>query len=377
MRYLLSLGRIALRICAALTILVFVAGIIVRGQRYLLRHRAEMLLADMQTISLRQTTFRDVQPIMIRWRRWGSYDGPCDEARCSFNIQLSDLNTPLSQFLYEHWAAFALATYLGEPPTVIRAHFTVIDGMVWSESMGFGIETQGRGWEGRRYVDLLGGSARSTSKTDPLFWGSHWHLHPDYNISWTGKMRDQTQLEFTPFANSADVHRLMVLNFSCLTRPIPCRHKNDFMPVALAQLAYWSSLPDESTNMEHQCDDPMTIERFGRDSRNIVIAKVKAGRVISEEPDIDSRGYDMILTFQQELKVRAHWNSQTPLKLSMSYAMSTALPQLGSSLIVFFKDDSFGQYSMDGCSPLPLTDANLAAVRRGIAEDNRPSDLPD
>jgi hypothetical protein len=377
MRYLLSVGRIALWICAALMILVFVAGIIVRGQRYLLRHRAEMLLADMQTISVRRTTFRDVQPIMIRWRRWGSYDGPCGEARCSFNIQLSDLNTPLSQFLYEHWAAFALATYVGEPPTVIRAHFTVIDGMVWSESIGFGIETQGRAWEGGRYVELLGGSARSISKTDPLFWGSQSHLHPDYNISWTGKMRDQTQLEFTPFANSADIHRLMVLNFSCLTRLIPCRDKNDFMPVALAQLAYWSSLPDESTNMEHQCDDPMTIERFGRDSRNIVIAKVKAGRVISEEPDIDSRGYYMILTFQQELKVRAHWNSQTPLKLSMSYAVSTALPQPGSSVIVFFKDDSFGQYSMDGCSPLPLTDANLAAVRRGIAEDNRPSDLPD
>ncbi len=129
--------------------------------------------------------------------------------------------------------------------------------------------------------------------------------------------------------------------------------------------------------MEHQCDDPMTIERFGRDSRNIAIAKVKAGRVISEEPDIDSRGYDMTLTFQQELKVRAHWNRQTPLELSMSYPMSIALPQPGSSVIVFFKDDSFGQYSMDGCSPLPATAPNLAAVRRGIAEDNRPSGLPD
>ncbi|MFZ3215144.1 MAG: hypothetical protein WA192_03705 [Candidatus Acidiferrales bacterium] len=116
MPYFLSVGRIALRICAALMILVFVAGTIVRGQRYLLRHRAKTLLANMQTISLRQTTFRDVQPIMIRWRRWGSYDGPCDEAHCSFNIQLSDLNTPLSQFLYEHRAAFALATHLGDPP---------------------------------------------------------------------------------------------------------------------------------------------------------------------------------------------------------------------------------------------------------------------
>jgi hypothetical protein len=120
----------------------------------------------------------------------------------------------------------------------------------------------------------------------------------------------------------------------------------------------------------------MTIERFGRDSRNIVIAKVKLGRVISEEPDIDSRGYDMTLTFQEELKARAHWNRKTPLKLSMSYPLSIALPQPGSSVIVFFKDDSFGQYSMAGCL-LPVTAPNLAAVHRGIAEDNRPSGLPD
>lgn len=377
MRYPLSFGRIALRICAALVVFVFVAGIIARGQRYLLRHRAEMLLADMQTISLRQTTLRDVQPMMIRWRRWGSYDGPCDEVHCSFNIQLSDLNIPLSQFLYGHRAAFALANLFGEPPTAIRAHFTVIDGIVWSESIGFGIETQGRGSEDRRYVELLGGSARSISKTDPLFWGPNWHLHPDYNISWTGKMRDQMQLELTPFANPADIHRLMVLNLSCLTRLIPCRDKNDFMPVAVVQLAYWRSLPDESTNIEDQCDDPMTVERFGRDSRNIAIAQVTTGRVIPEESDVNSRIYDLTLTLQQELKARAQWNSQKPLKLSMSYPMSIALPQPGSSVLVFFNDDSFGPYSTDGCSPLPATAPNLSAVRRGIAEDNRPSDLPD
>jgi hypothetical protein len=377
MRHLLSFGRIALRICAALVVFVFVAGIIARGHRYLLRHRAEMLLADMQTISLRQTTFRDAQPIMIRWRRWGSYDGPCDETHCSFNIQLSDLNIPLSQFLYEHRAAFALATFFGEPPTAIRAHFTVIDGIVWSESISFAIETQGWGSEGRRYVELLGGSARSISKTDPLFWGPNWHLHPDYNISWIGKMRDQIQLEFTPFADPADIRRLMVLNFSCLARLIPCRDKNDFMPIAVAQLAYWRSLPDDSTNMQDQCDDPMTVERFGRDSRNIAIAKVTAGRVVSEASDLDSRSYDLTLTFQQELKARAHWNRQTPLKLSMSYPVWIALPQPGTSVIVFFNDDSFGPYSTAGCSPLPATSPNLAAVRRGIAADNRPPGLTD
>jgi hypothetical protein len=84
----------------------------------------------------------------------------------------------------------------------------------------------------------------------------------------------------------------------------------------------------------------MTIERFARDSRNAVIAKVKDGRVFSEEPDLSSRYYQMRLALQSELKMSAHWNSQILLKLPRGYPMLVALPQSGSSVIVLFKDDS-------------------------------------
>ena len=104
MRYLRSVGRLALCTAVSLVILVVVAGITFRAHRYILRHRAEMLLSDMESISLRQTTFRDVQPIMLRWRRWGKSDGPCSETHCTFEIRLSDLDTPLNRFLYEHSA---------------------------------------------------------------------------------------------------------------------------------------------------------------------------------------------------------------------------------------------------------------------------------
>jgi hypothetical protein len=121
----------------------------------------------------------------------------------------------------------------------------------------------------------------------------------------------------------------------------------------------------------------MTIERFARDSRNVVIAKVKDGRVLSEEPDLSSRYYQMTLALQSELKMSAHWNSQILLKLPRGYPMSVALPQSGSSVIVLFKDDSFDEYSTGGCTPLPATAERLAAVQRGIAEDTRLSGLPD
>jgi hypothetical protein len=375
MRFLPPMGHAVLRICAVLAILVFIAAVISRTERHLLRHRAERLLADMQSISLRQTTFRDVQPIMSRWRRWGTYDGPCAATHCSFAIELKNLDTPLNRFLVEHNTAFALATVFGQPPTTIRAHFSVFDGIVWSESIGFGIETQGRDSDGRRYIELIGGSANSVSKLDPGFWGPQWHLHPDYNIWWASNWQNQVQLEFTPFANPADVRPLMELNFSCLTRLTPCRDKNDIMPVALAQRDYWLSLRNNSIRWTPDCDDPMTIERLARDSVNVVIAKVEDGRVVSEFPELSSRDYHMTLALQSELRTSARWNNQIILKLSRNFPMSDTLPQIGSSVIVFFQSDGFGEYSTGGCTPLSATAERLAAVRRGISADNRPHGL--
>ena len=49
--------------CVSLVSPILLAAVAARTQRYVLRHRAEALLADMQSIKLRQTTFHDVQPI--------------------------------------------------------------------------------------------------------------------------------------------------------------------------------------------------------------------------------------------------------------------------------------------------------------------------
>jgi hypothetical protein len=378
MSYLRSIWRITLWTCASLVILGFITIVTVRVRRYILRQRAEMLLADMESISLRQTTFRDVQPILLRWRRWAKYDGPCSQAHCTFDILLSGFDTPLNRFLYDHGTLLDLAIHLGESPTAIRARFTVLNGVVWSEGIAFGIETRGWGADGRRYVEEISGEASSVSKLDPAFWGSHWHLHPDYSIRWPTNLPNQVRLQFTPFANPADIHRLMVLDFSCLTRLVPCRDKKDIMPVALAQVAYWQSLPDDSVDWERQCDDPMVIELLARDSRNIVIAHVTGNRLLSEDRgELGLRSYQMTLVLQRGLKTSARWNGQMPLKLPLAYPLSVVPPQPGTLAIVFFKDDSFDTYSTAGCSPLPLTPAHLSSIRRGIAEDSRPSGLPD
>ena len=67
----------------------------------------------------------------------------------------------------------------------------------------------------------------------------------------------------------------------------------------------------------------MAIERIARDSRNIVIAKVKDRQMLSKEPDLDSRSYQMTtLALRSGLKLRAQWNSQAPLELLLAYPIS-------------------------------------------------------
>ena len=68
----------ALRV-VCLTSLSFVLLIIaaVQGQQYLLRWRAERLMADMHRIRLYQSTWADAENLMHRWGAWGHFEGTC------------------------------------------------------------------------------------------------------------------------------------------------------------------------------------------------------------------------------------------------------------------------------------------------------------
>jgi hypothetical protein len=211
-------------VCAGVA--VGVLGLIgIRVERHVLRRRAETLMADMQSITLRQTTFQQVEPIFRRWRKWGSFEGPCSSARCEFNIDLHELNSRPDRYLYRDFTIFKLASLVGESPTAITARIGVLDGVVWFEQIGFAIETPGH---------LLSAQAASVARIDPPFGGLQ--AHADYAVWAPSNFPDDVRLEFTPSANPVVIHRLMAIDFSCLTRWRPCQSRNEIMPAAMADL---------------------------------------------------------------------------------------------------------------------------------------------
>lgn len=386
MRGLRSAGGTFLWVFACVLAVSLVTVVSIRVHLYILRHRAELLMADMESITLRQTTFVDVQPLFLRWRHWGEFEGPCSEARCKFDISLSEVDTALNRFLYRHDALFNLAASLGVRPTRIRAELTVINGLVWSEGIAFEIEN--RGWypDGKPYVDIMSGDATSWSILDPVGTAEwHWRLHPDYTIWGPSNLPNVISLNFTPFANFAEIHRLMSLNFSCLTRIVPCKTDNEIMPEAFARVAYWSSLPDDTSSQKNPCDDALKIEYSARDSRNIVIATVSTKRVVRDyESEPGGQHFHeqlRMLILQERLKNTGINKAPSRIFLLDSPELWTPGSEVqlrpGSSVFLFYKDDSFDRYSLTGCSPSDVTQPNLAAIRRGIAEDNRPPGLPE
>jgi hypothetical protein len=352
----------------------------VRINRYVLRYRAEALMRNMQSISLRRTTFEEVQPVLRRWQQWGTYHGPCTAQRCTFFIELCDLNSPLNTFLYNHQRLFTLASYVGERPTVVRAVIGVIDGVVWREGIAFGIENRVWNPDGRPLVELVGGSASSTSKTEWVYLGPHWNLHPEYTIHWPTNLPNELSLDFTPFANSTEIHHLMSMNFSCLTRWTSCSTKNDIMPTAMARVAYWNSLPYDPDVWEKQCNDPTAIELFARDSPNVLLVQVVANKAVSQK--IGEQTFQMRrITFRTQDALKLH-SASTPESFTFVFNDPISVPpppialRPGARMVLFFRD-TVDRWSLSGCSPTVPTSTNLAAVRRGVSEDTRPPGLPE
>ncbi len=86
-KWILRILRVAGLATLAVLLLAFAA---VQFQQWMLRWRAERLMADMHQIRLYQSTWADAQGPMYRWGAWGHYDGGCTATSCRYEIDLTD-----------------------------------------------------------------------------------------------------------------------------------------------------------------------------------------------------------------------------------------------------------------------------------------------
>ena len=135
-KWILRILRVAGLAALAVVLLAFAA---VQFQQWLLRWRAERLMADMHQIRLYQSTWADAQRLMHRWGAWGHYDGSCTAAECRYEIDLTNACWPSQQEERtgicagspRNRATYETYSLLGGRWALIHSAFIVQDGTIW------------------------------------------------------------------------------------------------------------------------------------------------------------------------------------------------------------------------------------------------------
>ncbi len=248
---------------------------------------------------------------------------------------------------------------LGGRPAMIDGSIRVRRNVVWGKGISALIENY--------TVHTLVGVASSGSPTSVIS-----SLHPEYALEDMSGRWIYAQVVFTPYADPKDVRRLMDINFSCLTSWHPCKTEADILPTAWNEYTAEEKLATDP--VQQQKCSPDVIRVLSRESERVVIGEViKSGGGSDWVCDASQR-CTLVPTptvlLQSDLKPRNPLFPSSPEFRSFSHLLPMKT-KLGDKYVFFFAYPIV-EYRVDrnaACNPLPATDENLEAIRRGIAED--------
>jgi hypothetical protein len=352
-------------------------------QQHILRRRAESLLSDIRGLNLRTSTFANAQITFRRWATWGNYADGCSERFCSFDVALND-------FVYDHLEIFGgrpwlLRPYLlvGGRPARVRAYLVVRNGLVWAKGFSVAMEVtpggEGEPWSHVSSYSLIG-EARSVPRFGAIGSWAELALHPNYIIGKPGGCTTclMVYANFTPYADVADVNRLMQFDLSCLTRWHPCRREGDLMPAAWEQRLRERPRLEELWQQSRECNQD-SIKLLGRDAENVAVVEVIANRRETDRQDEPFQVATVRLV--DKLKRVGSWNVGFTRELRLfkeSWALTpegkNSWVRPGSRLIILFDEGLSGSAEvpdirLEQCGVAPATLSNRALVETGVRQD--------
>jgi hypothetical protein len=327
----------------------------IRVDQYLLRKNADHLLADLKSLEMRRSTYGDARAVIDRWHD-NIREGPCRPSWCDVEISLGDF-LARHTFLAYHQKLADAYRLLGGRPAMIEGSIRVRNNVVWGKGIVAYIESHAVSGSDGLYFTVIG-QARSGSPSVVSL------LHPEYAIGTPGGCTACTEayVVFTPYADPADVKRLMDIDFSCLTRWHPCETNADILPTA------WNEQTAARLAMrklaERTCS-PDVVRVLSRESWSVL-----DGEITKIEPSAEYG--ELTLHLHEDLK---RWDLRFRYRLArQEYSFSQPMPlkeELGDRYVVFFQypNSTYAVGQGGSCEVLPATQENMEAVRRGVAED--------
>jgi hypothetical protein len=378
--------------------------IAVHVNQRIIRYRAEQLLSDIRSLQLRQTTFEQVKPILNKWerstqyRRWQDpFDRKreCNAQNCDFTINVHDSLNP--NFIYnklhvefwrDHWPD-RIYRAIGGRNSSVAATVTVRNGVIWEKGYALLVSVP----QSDRFASYeLIAESYTVSRFYPggRRWASR-RLHPEYVIDGPDgcAICIQVEAKYTPYANPEDVAKLMDINLSCITRFSPCRTKADILPSAMAQEAKEARLIGVDS-WQVACDEKI-VETLSRDTENVVIVDVISfGETLETDEIYPYRTLTVRLV--QKLKGAKTWNTGSNEQIRAYEEGLTVVGDRGNPakvasgdrmilLFGYLRDRDVPGYQgrrrpwLETCGALQFSNENLALVKKGILQDQRPNDL--
>lgn len=328
----------------------------VRLDNYILRRRAERLLADIRSLDLRKSSYSDAQKAWDRYPHNVQTEGPCRPSRCDVSIALDGTAWRHIEFLGKHQQLLDFYSRIGGRLAYVRASIRVRNNAVWGKSFWEIVESGNceRDSDGVRVcLALIGSFSTDDVPRHPPF------SHPEYEIGKSGGCTFcmDAYVKFTPYADPADIRRLSDINLSCITRLHPCETRDDILPSAWKEHA--ADLPPWEAGAS-VCS-PVVARAFSRESERVAVGVVL--------PHLRGQLQDEFrLRIVKEIKgggTRVPLNEYPDYLREYSFFGSALSARTGDRYIAFFRAENDAPQT---CLT-PATVDNLRIMVEGIAED--------
>jgi hypothetical protein len=328
----------------------------VQISQWITRRRAEHLLSDLRGLQLERSSWSDAQALMQRWGRWGHYDGTCDADHCVYGIHFNSggmvtrlIVTSEPLFHLSGRSAQTVTSVLGARLSDVEGGFLLQQNLVIGTSFSLGTNEPGGG----ELMSRVTGTRTRNLKPYDL-WPEK-DPHPEYRTVLRTGTIGYFFTQFTSATKPEDVEWLTAVNFSCMTRWIPCRERGDFLPSAWARFTAESQRVRAIRERIASCAYP--IEDLVEASERVALVQVE--RPSSQEGQWSPYSARLV----ESLKGSGSWHSGDVRDIW--WGRDTVAP----TQILLFAEDS-DPVSPHYCGVLPATSENLRTVRAAVEGDH-------
>ena len=377
---LLLAMRRSLAWTSRIVVLVVIAWLAAEGRQWLLRRRAERLLADIKSFDLNHTSWSEAEKLMKRWGKWGGWRGRCDSNECQYWINLDDYLFDTQLRAYEngpHMRAHLL-DYAGLRSTEVFAEFVVAHGVVISKSFGMSVASPVQDWGAPKYRQSL---EASFSETATLRYDNpHFRASRPNRAFFERRMR--LVANFTPEESPEERTALMNFQFDCITRWSPCQSRAELLPRANEE--YEAEIDQVRRDRATGKNDSFaptcfpTVALRAREERNVLVGDVVRASVVRTPGEDDPHATIWMIDVRllQVLKGKApgpvdsiisvYERNIAPVAVDRPWPFRKVV--IAGMTAEGWRTHTLVAYSGD-CGTVQATPENITAAVQGVAQD--------